>query len=131
VQVDRRTFVAGSAAFSVFAGGCATGAKEQTAMYGLIGKFTSADGKRDELIGYLLEGLRDMPGCLSYVVASDPADANAIWITEAWVDAASHKASLGLPSVQEAIRKARPIIAGMESIAETQPVGGHGLSSAG
>jgi quinol monooxygenase YgiN len=131
VQLDRRTFVAGSAAFSVFAGGCATGAKGQTAMYGLIGKFTSADGKRDELIGYLLEGLRDMPGCLSYVVARDPADANAIWITEAWVDAESHKASLGLPSVQEAIRKARPIIAGMESIAETQPVGGHGLSSVG
>lgn len=100
-------------------------------MYGLIGKFTSADGKRDELIGYLLEGLRDMPGCLSYIVATDPSDANAIWITEAWIDAASHKASLGLPSVQAAIQKARPIIAGMESIAETQPVGGHGLSSAG
>jgi hypothetical protein len=33
--------------------------------------------------------------------------------------------------VQAAIQKARPIIAGMESIAETQPVGGHGLSSAG
>ncbi|MFN7163760.1 MAG: putative quinol monooxygenase [Hyphomonas sp.] len=100
-------------------------------MYGLIGKFTSADGKRDELIGYLLEGLRDMPGCLSYVVASDPADENAIWITEAWTDAESHKASLDLPSVRAAIQKARPIIAGMESIAETQPVGGHGLSSAG
>lgn len=100
-------------------------------MYGLIGKFTAAEGKRNELIGYLLEGLRDMPGCLSYIVAADPADPDAIWITEAWVDAASHKASLGLPSVQAAIQKARPIIAGMESIAETQPVGGHGLSSAG
>lgn len=100
-------------------------------MYGLIGKFIAAEGKRDELIGYLLEGLTDMPGCLSYVVATDPADANAIWITEAWTDADSHKASLALPSVQDAIRKARPIIAGMESIAETQPVGGHGLSAAG
>ncbi len=100
-------------------------------MYGLIGKFTSAEGKRDDLIGYLLEGLRDMPGCLSYVVAIDPADANAIWITEVWVDAESHKASLALPSVQAAIQKARPIIVGMESIAQTQPVGGHGLSPAG
>ncbi len=100
-------------------------------MYGLIGKFTAADGKRDELVGYLLVGLTDMPGCLSYIVASDPADPNAIWITEAWVDAESHKASLSLPSVQAAIQKARPIIAGMESIAETQPVGGHGLSAAG
>ncbi len=99
-------------------------------MYGLIGKFTAADGKRDELIGFLLEGLREMPGCLSYVVATDPSDANAIWITEAWTDAASHKASLELPPVQEAIRKARPIIAGMERIAETQPMGGHGLAEA-
>lgn len=131
MEVDRRTFVAGSAAFSVFAGGCANSPKGQTAMYGLIGKFTATDGRRDELIGYLLEGLRDMPGCLSYIVASDPADANTIWVTEAWTDAASHKASLSLPSVQDAIRKARPIIAGMESVAETQPVGGHGLSSAG
>lgn len=98
-------------------------------MYGLIGKFTAADGKRDELVGYLLEGLRDMPGCLSYIVANDPADANIIWVTEAWTDRASHAASLSLPSVQEAIRKARPIIAGMESLAETQPVGGVGLTA--
>ena len=39
-------------------------------------------------------------GCLNYIVARDPADADAIWITEVWVDAASHKASLALPSVQ-------------------------------
>lgn len=100
-------------------------------MYGLIGKFTAAEGKRDELIGYLLEGLRDMPGCLSYIVACDPAAPDTIWVTEAWTDAGSHRASLSLPAVQEAIRKARPLIAGMESVAETQPVGGHGLSSAG
>jgi quinol monooxygenase YgiN len=131
VQIDRRQFVGGSLAFTFLAAGCASGHTGQTVMYGLIGKFTSADGKRDELIGYLLEGLRDMPGCLSYVVASDPTDANAIWITEAWQDAASHTASLALPSVQAAIQKARPIIAGMQTIAETQPVGGHGLSSAG
>ena len=56
-----------------------------------------------------------MPGCLSYVVARDPADADAIWITEVWVDAASHKASLALPSVQAAIAEARPLIAGFDS----------------
>jgi quinol monooxygenase YgiN len=25
-----------------------------------------------------------VPGCLSYVVADDPTDANGIWITEVW-----------------------------------------------
>jgi quinol monooxygenase YgiN len=131
MTLDRRVFIGGSLAMAAAAGMPACSETTEKAMYGLIGKFIAADGKRDELIGYLLEGLRDMPGCLSYIVASDPADANVIWITEAWTDAESHKASLALPSVQEAIRKARPIIAGMESIAETQPVGGHCLSSAG
>ena len=31
-----------------------------------------------------------MPGCLSYVVATDPAEPNGIWITEAWDSQASH-----------------------------------------
>ena len=51
-------------------------------MYGLIGKMIAAPGKRDEFIAILVEGIGNMPGCLSYIVATDPADANAIWITE-------------------------------------------------
>ncbi len=98
-------------------------------MYGLIGKFTATDGNRDALIRILLDGVSGMPGCLSYVVASDPADANAIWITEVWDSQESHAASLSMPSVQEAIGKGRPLIAGMERIAETRPEGGPGLDS--
>jgi len=96
-------------------------------MYGLIGKMLAQPGKRDELIGYLLENDGGMPGCLSYVVAKDPQDANAIWITEVWTDSAAHQASLTLPGVQEAIRKARPLIAGFSDRHELEPVGGIGL----
>ena len=96
-------------------------------MYGLIEKMTAVKGKRDDLIAILLEGMQEMPGCLSYIVAKDPGDDVTIWVTEAWQDEASHKASLSLPSVQEAIQKGRPLIAGMDSIATTRPVGGHGL----
>lgn len=96
-------------------------------MYGLIGKMLAVDGKRDKLSAILLEGLKDMPGNLSYVVAADPADANALWITEIWTDSDAHQASLTLPSVQDAIQRGRPLIAGMERIAETQPLGGQGL----
>lgn len=99
-------------------------------MYGLIGKFTATPGDRDQLSAILLKGLRDMPGCLSYIVANDPANPDALWITEVWDTPESHRASLSLPSVQAAIQEGRPLIAGMESIAETQPVGGHGLSGA-
>lgn len=96
-------------------------------MYGLIGKMTAADGQRDTLSAILLEGLQNMPGNLSYIVANDPVDANTLWITEAWTDKDAHAASLTLPSVQAAIAKGRPMIAGMERIAETNPVGGVGL----
>jgi quinol monooxygenase YgiN len=96
-------------------------------MYGLIGKMTAAAGQRDALIAILLEGIAGMPGCLSYVVAQDPADANAIWITEVWENEASHQASLSLPSVKNAIARGRPLIAGFGDPIVTHPVGGHGL----
>ncbi len=96
-------------------------------MYGLIGKFMATPGNRDALISILLTGIESMPGCLSYVVAQDPKDPDAIWVTEVWDTAASHKASLALPSVQEAISRAKPLIAGFGDHFETVPVGGHGL----
>src|SRR5688500_12690473 len=49
-------------------------------MHGLIGKMTSIPGKRDELIAILLRGTADLPGCLSYVIARDPQDRDAIWV---------------------------------------------------
>lgn len=96
-------------------------------MYGLIGKMRVAPGRRDTVIGYLLDGVKDMPGCLSYIVAHDPSDPDAIWITEAWDSPDSHKASLALPAVQGAIAQARPFITGIGERFETVPVGGPGL----
>lgn len=100
-------------------------------MYGLIGKMTAEAGRRDDLIAILLEGVAGMPGCLSYVVAKDPTDADTLWITEVWDGKASHEASLALPSVQQAIARGRPMIAGFgPERFETEPVGGHGLVEA-
>jgi quinol monooxygenase YgiN len=99
-------------------------------MFGLISKIKTTAGQRDALIAILIEGTSAMPGCLSYVVASDTADAEAIWVTEVWDSRASHQASLSLPSVQQAIAKGRPMIAGFGGRFETEPVGGHGLVAA-
>jgi quinol monooxygenase YgiN len=96
-------------------------------MYGLIGKMQAVSGQRDELVAILLESTQAMPGCLSYVLATDPADADALWITEVWESQASHTGSLALPAVQAAIAKARPLIAGFSNRVETVPVGGYGL----
>lgn len=99
-------------------------------MYGLIGKIRAVSGQRDALVSILLDGVSGMPGCLGYVVAQDPADADAIWITEVWDSQASHKASLSLPSVQAAIARGKPLIAGFDQHIETVPVGGHGITGA-
>ncbi len=97
-------------------------------MYGLIGKIKTTPGGRDALAQVLLEGVSGMPGCLSYVVAQDPSDSDALWVTEIWENQEFHQASLSLPSVQAAIAKGRPLIAGFGERFETIPLGGHGLS---
>jgi quinol monooxygenase YgiN len=98
-------------------------------MYGLTGQMLAAPGKRDELLAILGEGTNDMPGCLSYVIAKDPNNADALWITEVWTDKDAHAASLKLPSVQAAIAKGRPMIAGFPQHFETVPITGHGLNA--
>jgi len=97
-------------------------------MYGLIGKLTAVPGARDALIAILLDAVADLPGCLSYVVAQNPSDGEGLWITEVWESEASHRASLTLPSVQDAIARGRPLIAGFGERIITAPVGGHGLA---
>ena len=128
---SRRTFLAaaGVAALAPFAsrGTGADQTEKASTMYGLIGKISAAAGQRDALAAILLESTASMPGCLSYVIATDPADASGLWITEVWDNADSHKASLSLPAVQAAIAKAKPLIAGFSNRVETVPLGGYGL----
>ena len=97
-------------------------------MYGLIGKMNAKPGERDALAAILLGGTGSMPGCLSYIIASDPADPDGLWITEVWDSQESHQASLKLPAVQAAIAKGRPLIAGFSNRVETTPLGGYGLA---
>jgi quinol monooxygenase YgiN len=99
-------------------------------MYGLIGKMTAVTGQRDALAAILLAGTDAMPGCLSYVIATDPADPDALWITEVWDSPASHQASLALPAVKAAIAKGRPLIARFSNRVETVPIGGYRLPKA-
>lgn len=100
-------------------------------MYGLIGKMTAVPGQRDALANAMLQGTQAMPGCLSYVIARDPADHDALWITEVWDSRDSHAASLALPAVQAAIATGRPLIAGFSNRVETTPIGGYGLKRSG
>lgn len=126
--IARRTAIGGGLAIALLGQAPAIGQEKRAGMYGLIGKMKAQPGKRDALAEILLEGTGAMPGCLSYIVATDPADADALWITEVWDSAESHKASLLLPAVKDAITRGRPLIAGFESSVETAPLGGVGLA---
>ena len=96
-------------------------------MYGLISKITAAAGQREALGKILIDGTGGMPGCLSYLVAADAAEPDALWVTEVWDSPSSHQASLQLPAVQGAISRGRPLIAGFSNRVETTLLGGHGI----
>ena len=91
-------------------------------MYGLINKLLAAPGQRDELARIIAESARDLPGCVSYVVALDSAQPDALWVTEVWPDKAAHEASLQRPEVRAAIERGRPLVAGFALKAETEPL---------
>ena len=91
-------------------------------MYGLIAKMQATPGKRDELAAILIEGSAAMPGCVSYVVARDDAEPNALWVTEVWESEAAHQASLALPAVKQAIAQGRPLIASFDERHITEPI---------
>ena len=79
-------------------------------MYGLIGQSTN-----------------NMPGCIRYVIATDPGGADALWVTEVWESEADHKASLTLPAVKKAIARGRPLIISFDEYHATEPIGGYGI----
>ena len=96
-------------------------------MYGLIGKIIAIKGQREELMKILIEGGAGIPGCLSYIVAKDQTDPDAIWVTEVWENQARHQESLSLPAVQTAIERGKPLIASFGERYETTPIGGSGI----
>ena len=107
--MDRRTFVRELTTVMMLTPVFAN-SQEAGGMWGMITKITLVPGKRDEMIAILKESAADMPGCLTYIVAKDAADENALWVNEVWDSMASHDASLSLPAVKNAMPRAKPII---------------------
>jgi len=124
MPISRRTALRAAAALALAEN---VAGQQKTATYGLIGSIKAQTGKRDELASILLESAADLPGCLSYVVAKDSKDADALWVTEVWESEAAHQASLALPGVRAAISKGRPLIAAFDQQHATEPIGGVGL----
>jgi hypothetical protein len=84
-------------------------------------------GQRDAFAAVLLE--RD-PGDARLPELrrrEGPGDADALWVTESG-QPGEPRGHLQLPSVQAAIAKGRPMIAGFSNRVETVPVGGIGIA---
>lgn len=96
-------------------------------MYGLITKLTTVLRRRESVIDRLVAGRVPPVGCLSYVVARDPADADVLWVTEVWTDAEAHHAALQRPDIKAGFADALVWIATMHDSVITEPVGGVGL----
>jgi quinol monooxygenase YgiN len=125
MEIDRRTFTAGSIAAATLPARTADAVpagNQQT--YGLITQLLTTPAQRGELVQCLAAGTKNMPGCLSYVIAVDEGRDDAVWVTEIWTDSESHAASLKLPAVQQAMMKGRPLITGVGTKAATHPAAG-------
>lgn len=98
--------------------------------YGLFGKFSAHPGRRDELVGYLLQAARLLErnhDCLHYIVSTSD-EPEAVWVSEVWTDEAAHDASLEPDDIRALIQKARPLIEGMSHRTQLTVHGGKGLS---
>ena len=92
-------------------------------MFSQINKITAVAGKREEVHRLVMSGSDQMPGCRSYIVASDVENDDVIWVTEVWDSAEMHAASMDIPEVKAAVTQAMPMIAGYETVATTSPAG--------
>lgn len=91
-------------------------------MYGLVVGIEAVEGERDALIAILHKGFQDVAGCVYHTLAKDNVSENLIWVNEAWESKEAHALALETSSVQAAIAKGRPLIAGMPTRVETIPV---------
>ncbi|MBM7655439.1 putative quinol monooxygenase [Neobacillus cucumis] len=98
--------------------------------YSLFVKFNIQEGERDTMVDILLEAaesMKNLDECEIYLVNISENEPNCVYIYEVWSNENAHQASLTLEATQTLIKKAKPIITGMERISTLQTKGGKGL----
>lgn len=99
-------------------------------LFGLFGKLTAHEGKRDALVANLMKAadlMKTVPGCLLYTVGTSDAEPNAVFVTELWKDEDSHGASLSMAGVRNLIVETMPLLAEKPSGTKVNTVGGKGI----
>jgi quinol monooxygenase YgiN len=98
--------------------------------FGLIGKITAHEGKRDALVQILLEAadlMQSVEGCELYVVNISDDEPEAVWVNEVWSDSEAHAESLKREEILALIQRGMQLISGFGERIMLQPVGGKGL----
>lgn len=99
--------------------------------FSLFNKFTVQDGERETLVDILLEAagsMKNLDECEIYLVNIYENEPNCVYVYEVWSNESAHQASLTLEAAQTLIRRAKPIITGIERISTLKTMGGKGIS---
>jgi len=99
--------------------------------YSLFGKFTVSEGNRDTLVEILLEAaesMKNLEECEIYTVNINESEPHSVYVYEVWSNENAHQASLSLEATQTLIKRAKPIMTGMERISTLQTKGGKGVT---
>ena len=98
--------------------------------FSLFGKIFVHEGERDTMVEILLEAaesMNDLDDCEVYLVNTSETEPNAVYVYEVWSNEQAHQNSLTLEATQTLIKRAKPIIAGMERISTLNTIGGKGI----
>lgn len=96
----------------------------------LFNKFMVQEGERDTMVDILLEAsesMKDLDDCEIYLVNISESEPNSVYVYEIWSNENAHQSSLTLEVTQNLIRRAKPIITGMERVSTLNTKGGKGV----
>ncbi|EGA90966.1 antibiotic biosynthesis monooxygenase [Planococcus donghaensis MPA1U2] len=95
--------------------------------FGLYGKFKVQAEHRETLVDILLEAalsMQSLDDCEVYLVGTAEEKPDSVYVYEVWKSVKAHLASLSLDATKLLIKRAKPIITGMERINTLQSRGG-------
>ena len=93
---------------------------------GVVAHMVAKPGQREALIE-ALRPLVAMEGLIDLVVAHDPENPDAIWLTEVWANARLHKEAATGEVFTKAMVRIKPVLASIDRNYTTVPVFGNRL----
>ena len=90
--------------------------------YGMVTEVTARPGCRAEFIASLMEMKRYAAGDVTYLIAADARNDNAVWVSEAWPSEEAKAEWLQLPQVRELLARVESFGDAVVQLHETIPI---------